>query len=309
MRRTAFSSFLWVLYIPLLAFFKVLYELKVGSVSQTIIAKPYPISFLDESFPHNIIIGVVLLMVSTFVSFTYIKAYVRPQYNYKVALFYSLSTLIVLVPQHTTLLISLGFSMNAVLQLFGLLEKKTGVFILFDVGITIGVAVLFDLYISFLAIGIFLFLFIIGLSFRQYLQYLSGFLLPILFAFPYFYIRGLLPEWQRYLQDFAQFHLQISELNVTDSIILGVLILFAIRHSVRIFSKEFVKPYERTFFLFVFLYFILSFLVGIFFFANTKQFLLWVIPSLTILYSFGRTQKSFVFVLQLILIALYSFLG
>lgn len=308
MKRTAFSSFLWVLSIPIFTFFKVLYEWKIESGGETLVAKPYPISWLDESFPYNIIIGIVLLLISTFMSFTYIKAYVRPQYNYEVALFYSLSTLIVLVPEHTTLFIGLGFSMNAVLQLFGLLEKKTGAFILFDVGLIVGIAILFDLYISFLAIGIFLFLIVIGRSARECLQYIIGFSLPFLFTFPFLYSQELVLEWQYYFQDFLQFHLLIKELSVSDVIMLVLLILFATRHSFRIFSKEFVKPYERNFFIFIFFYFLISLLIGILFFANTKQFLLWVIPSLTILYSLGKKQHPIIFLCQLLLIALYSFL-
>lgn len=304
MGRVRFVSFTWLLLIPLFAAIKIAWELSAHS-SVTHLAKPIPISWLDTQLPLNIFIGVATIFIATYLVFIYINAYINLQTTYTVALFFGILTLLSFTPQLTSSLFATLLFLNGILNLLALDEKKRGVFIVFDTGFCIGIALLFDAHFLLLAIILSLFLFFLQFSFRHFLQYWAGVFVPLLLIFPILYFLDLLPNWENYFIKVTYISLDTLSINLIDYVLIGILLIFCTFQAFSL-SGNSLKPTQRLLLPFLFIYFLLSLFIGIFIYsAFSGAYILFIIPSITILYSLSKHNNQQIPIFLMIVIIMY----
>ncbi len=290
MKKVRFTSILWLLLIPIFTYVKVVWEFDIINEA-TAIRKPFPIFWLDTSYPYNIIIGIVVITITTYFSFAFINAYINRQVTYTTALFFSSLTLLFFQPNLTSSLIGISLFMNAILLLFSFDEKKKSDFVTYDVGFFIGFALFFEPYLLILTLLLFAFLLILRFSLRQVLQYWAGVLTLPLFIFPMLYFSNTLADWQRYFTEFPfSFSLSIV-LDTLDYILLGTLLLFCMLQTI-ISYKRMKKPSEHLIINFTVVYLLISLCIGLFFYTTPNAYILFIVPGISILYSLSRTENQ-----------------
>lgn len=304
-KQNRFTSFLWLLLLPIFAIGKILWELNAlgGSYQYS---SPIPINYLNSFFPLNLYIGIGVLFLSTYLIFANINAYIHIQTTYSIPLFFCILSLLTSPPEATSTLIALLFMMMSIFQAFTLNEKLKKPFRFFNTGLFVGMSLLFDVHFVIFAVFFPIFLFFIEFTFREFSQYCSGVLIPTLFLFPALYFLGLTPSWQEYFVDLiSNFSLSIH-LNVLDYIFITILFIFYSIQTLDMFV-ELRKPKEHTLLHFLFSYFIVALLVGILFYPFSNAYILFTILPVAILYSLSnQNNKS---ILSLLILITFCFVG
>lgn len=304
MRKIRFANISWLLLIPVFATIKILWELNTPNADNLLI-KPFPISWLDTKFPEHVFLGVFVILFATYFVFAYINAFIKLQTTYTIAIFFSILSSLAFTPELTSSLFAILLFMNGILRLVTLEEKQKSVFAIFDTGLFIGLALLFEVHLIFLAVTLSVFLFIFRFSFREFLQYWAGMLIPPLFVFPFLFFSGLLTDWQRYFEEIPQAVLQIPNLSVSDYILIGGLTILSSIQALKLYVSL-KKPTEHLLLLFLFIYFIISLSVSIFAYHNIEGgYILFIIPPMTILYSLSKHEKHSIPILITLLIIGY----
>ncbi len=289
-KQTRFISFAWLALLPIFATVKILWELNTFS-DNNIPHNPFPISFLDTNFPLNLYIGVGIILLATYLAFVYVNAYLNIQTTYTIALFFCILSLLSYTPELTSHFLASIFLLLSVFQTFSLYEQQKNHFRIFNAGFWVGISLLFDVHFVIFAVFSSLFLFFIEFSFRQFFQYWSGVILPLLFAFPALYLSNLAPDWQQYiLKRITNFSLP-THLNFLDYIFIVILLIFSGIQTLKMF-ETLRKPNERNLLYFLFSLFILSLTVGIAFFPVSNAYVLFSIPPITLLYSLSKHQNQ-----------------
>lgn len=289
MGRIRFASFIWLLLLPAFAVIKVVWKLNTP-YTNTLVLKPMPIAWLDTQFAFSIFIGIACILLATYLVFAYINAFINLQTTYTTALFFGILTLISFTPELTSSLLGILLFVNGILRLLSLDEKKKGGFVVFDTGLLIGLSLIFEIYFIILSILLSIFLTLFRFSFREFLQYWAAICVPILFFIPFLYFDGKLPEWQQYVLGFSQSLFRFPQLNLTDYVLIGVLFTFCTLQAFSLYRKL-RKPSERLLLFFLFIYFTLSLLIGIVAYPIAGAYVLFVIPSITILYSLSQHEN------------------
>lgn len=287
--KIRFFSFSSLLLIPIFAIVKIAWEFYTTN-AQLSLVKPYPIAWLDSEFPLNIFIGIIFIFAATYFIFAYINAFVNTQTTYAIALFFAILMLLSFTPELSSSLFASILLMNGILRLLSLNEKQKGSFIVFDTGFFTGLALLFEIKLLLIALVLSVFLFLFRFSFRQFSQYWAGVLIPFLFAFPLIYFLGLLPDWQRYFNQFSTSFIILPNTNTADYILISILLFFCIIQTTSLYW-QIKKPTQRLLIIFLFVYFVLSLLTGIFTYAIHGAYLILVIPAISMLYSLSQHEN------------------
>lgn len=287
MRKIRFASFTWLLLIPIFAAIKIAWEL-YKPTADAVVLKPFPVSWLDSQFPANVFIGVALIVIATYFVFAYINAYLNGQTTYTIALFFSLLSLLSFTPELTSSLLAILLFMNGVIRLLALTEKKKHSFVIFDAGLFTGLALILEgcLFVP----AIFLSLFLFRFSSREFLRYWAGIFIPLLFVFPILHFSGMLPSWQQYTEHLLQIPKHLPKLAIADYTLLSIVFLLSTLQALNLY-KCLRKPSEYVLLFFLFIYFISSLFVGIVIYPMSGAYILFIVPSVTILYSLSRQEN------------------
>ncbi len=290
MKQTRFISFAWLALLPVFATVKILWGLNTFSNSN-IPHNPFPISFLDTNFPLNLYIGIGVILLATYLTFVYVNAYLNIQTTYTIALFFGSLSLLAYIPELTSTFLALLFLTLSVFQTFSLHEKQKNHFRIFNAGFFVGVSLLFNIYFVIFAVFSSLFLFFAEFSLRQFFQYWSGILLPLLFAFPVLYLSNLVPDWQQYILERITNFSPPKHLNFIDYIFILILFIFSGIQTLKML-ETLRKPNERNLLYFLFSLSILSIIVSIAFYPVSSAYILFSIPPMTLLYSLSKHQNQ-----------------
>ncbi|WP_133241468.1 DUF6427 family protein [Balneicella halophila] len=289
MKRIRFATFTWLILLPIFAVIKLVWELYTPN-AEGLIIKPTPISWLDNEFPANVYIGIIFILTATYFSFAFINAYIKVQTTYAIALFFGILSLLAYTPELTSSLFALLLFMNGILRLLTSEENKKGIFLVFNTGFFIGLALIIEPYLIVLAIVLSLSLFLFRFSLREFLQYWAGVFIPILFVFPLLYFLDLLPNWERYFIEIPQHCTQIPVLTLADYLLIGLLFALIVLQAIRLYSSL-QKPVEHILIFFLVIYFILSLLLGLTLYPITGGYIIFIVPPLTILYSLSKHEN------------------
>lgn len=308
-----FTSYLWVILIVLLAVAKGIW-LWFSTISENIQCPNFAKNNLPDLLCNNflsvsIFLGIIIIILSTYMLSSYNKAYIYLQENYYMPTLYGITTIAAFTAGSFFPLLAIVLSAYAMLQFLSLSEdNKTRYFLIFDMGLILGLAILIDVNFIFMGI-LFLsfFLYFFDLSYKQILQYIAGLLLPFVFFFPYIYFNQQIPEWSKSFMQVFSINTNLH-LHTKDYILIPILLLFAIIQTTRLLSKKKAKPKERSFILFLLFYFVVSLCLGIFKYPNYGLYTLFVMPPLYLLHNFARIERNYLLFMSFAAILLYSFL-
>lgn len=310
MKFFQFASYIWISLLPFFAIAKGIWLFINRTNSQfkefNSLQNYLPETIYEYLFLIPLILGLVIIFIITYMLFSYNKAFIYQQENYFSPVLLSIALLSIFSLESFSILFAVGVCSFALVQFLSLSENsKLRDFFTFDMGLTLGFALLININLILLAIVLFSFLFLyFDLSRRKILQYLAGCILPFIFYFPYTYFSDKLYMWEEQFTALVTLQ-KIALLNVTDYIIIGILFITVTTQTIRLLFIKKLKPKEQSFIIFLLIYFIVSLFIGIFKYPEHFIYLLVGLPPLYLFHSFGRQEKNYPLLISLLAVALW----